>query len=283
MIATLAMSLSMLPVLVAQAALAPVPVQRTPSTGYASVAGLQCDARTVTGANLSFELLQIGDGKGSVLIALGKPNGALIKSGDGIVFINSRPGPREDEYSTGPNLVRIERSGNVRDLTFWSTRDGKAFQPVAYGFCVGAKLAGPTAASTQGEALSLDRASAVEGCHMTTAQPEPWRGQFKASSNTAADRSMVSQFAELPDGVGTVSLNRELLSKAPPAEHPAIDMMVGRFYNAKQGRAPAGMDVMYLDPATRRATILVKFDDLDGKGKQAFGICAFNVTKVEKP
>lgn len=241
---------------------------------------LFCEARTPTGATLSATIDQVALGNDWMGFITGRDGSAWPVSKETFVLEPSRRGQNETEYKTGANLIRLKNEGFVRDLTFWSTRDGKALQPVAFGFCVAKEF--PAAADTPPPAGNpFDQANWKPDCQMTVANPTPQRSTFKMNHNTGAGKRLFIEFEGLAPS-GKISVPREMMASPPPTEHPDIFMGVGRFKPETGALGASGMEAFYLDRKTSKGSAIVRLTDVNGDRHLRFGICGSTITKVER-
>jgi len=240
---------------------------------------LFCEARTPTGATLSFTVDQVSAGTQTVSLATGREGSAWPAKGQTFLLLPSRQSSNETEYSVGPRLVRIKNGGFVRDVTFWATRDGKALQPVAFGFCAPQEFP-PAAAGPAPSDDPFDPAKWKADCQMTMAAPQPVRSSFKMNQEEDSSKRFFVEFEGLTPS-GKVAVPRELMKDAPPAEHSDVFMGVGRFKTEAGVPATSGMDAIYLDRKTSKATSIVRFTGLNGDQFLHFAICGSTIAKVE--
>lgn len=249
-------------------------VQTAPSQ---AVPTFHCEARTPAGDTLALEVFSAKGDKEALptLFIRGDAGSAWPQAGRTYVGLPVRAAGDGFEFSLGRNFVRLGATGAVRNLTILSEQDGKPSQALAFGFCGTAALdasPAPTAAIASREVFSPARWQ--NRCFFTAPGPGMVRGSFELD-HSIVDGALVASFEPKEGGIWPAPMRvpRQIARPSPKSEAPGISLGVGRFAPIAGEVGPTGMDMIFIDDAAKRASIVVRFDSFKGTDQPGFAIC----------
>lgn len=259
-----------------------VGIMLMPTPGHSQEASptFYCQLRTPAGDTLGLTIL--------VSTWNGNPN-LFIYSRDGkswpgdektaLLGVFERNNADEFEFSIGKMRVRIVRGGQLKNITFWSTDQGKVMQPLAFGYCGNNEIKSNIALAPINIDLS-DRTRWIGGCFAAHYGPNGVSNfDFKLDHAVVEGENLVAKFYGGPF-VDPVAVRYEMLRLK--SEHPSIRMGAGRFGAPNVTTGPRGMEVGYYDERDMLMSTIVKFNTVSGSDGPAYGICGMQAKSAER-
>jgi hypothetical protein len=246
---------------------------------------ISCAARTPAGDLLLLDIAAMGEkGVPPTLIIGPRPGSAWPEAKTGMLAVPTRLAGDEMEWAMGPYFVRIGRYAGARNLTIFSSRDGKLAQAVAFGFCDTAPL-GPVAVESRAPAADVFKESRwQDGCFFVAPGLTLRTGRF-LMDQTMEDKRLGVIFSPVEGDLWPrpVSARRELLEPAPRSEARGIILGAARFAAQEGQDGPRGMDLAFIDAQARRMSVVVRFNQFDQSARPGFAICGVPKIQEHRP